>query len=78
MKDLTARELDVLRAVAEGLTTKEIAARLRLQERTVKWHLTRIFARLGAHNRAEAISIAYEAGVISRVPHLGFDGGHNT
>lgn len=73
-RHLTERQVDVLRAAAEGLTTKEIAARMQLRERTVKWHLTRIFARLGAQNRTEAVSIAYEVGAIASVRQEANDG----
>lgn len=61
---LTARERDVLRLVAEGRANKEIAAALGVTERTVKFHLTAIFQKLGAENRTEAVAVARERGVV--------------
>lgn len=52
--DLTARELEVLQLVASGLSNKRIALTLDVHEKTVKHHLTNIFAKLGATNRTEA------------------------
>jgi len=57
---LTARERDVLRLVAAGSSNKEIATKLRITERTVKFHVTSIFNKLGAENRARAVAIAAE------------------
>lgn len=59
---LTTQQLRVLRGAAAGHTTKQIAADLQLTERTVKWHMQRIFERLGASNRAEAVAIAIRQG----------------
>lgn len=56
--DVSSRELDVLRLVAEGMSNKEIAAHLGIVEGTVKAHLVHIFAKLGAVDRAQAITIA--------------------
>jgi DNA-binding NarL/FixJ family response regulator len=50
---LTVREAEVARAVADGLTNKEIAARIHLTERTVKAHLAAIFAKLGVRDRLQ-------------------------
>jgi DNA-binding NarL/FixJ family response regulator len=55
---LTAREAQVLRHVAEGLANKQIAHHLAISERTVKFHLTSIFQKLGAENRAQAVAVA--------------------
>jgi DNA-binding NarL/FixJ family response regulator len=61
---LSARELDVLRLVAGGASNLEIADTLHVTERTVKGHVGSIFAKLGTRDRAAAIVLAYEAGVI--------------
>ncbi|MGZ8853940.1 MAG: LuxR C-terminal-related transcriptional regulator [Thermoanaerobaculia bacterium] len=57
---LTNREREVLRLVASGNSNKEIAKKLRIAERTVKFHVTSIFTKLGAENRAQAVVIAAE------------------
>jgi len=57
---LTASEQRVLDALARGLTNKEIARELWLTEQTVKFHLTRIYRRLGVANRTEAVRCAYQ------------------
>ncbi|WP_028732203.1 response regulator [Rhizobium leguminosarum] len=51
---LTARELEVIGLVAEGLSNKHIGRRLNLQEKTIKHHMTEILSKLGASNRTEA------------------------
>lgn len=56
--DLSEREIDVLKLVAEGLTNTEIASRLWIAESTVRFHVSNIFSKLGARNRAEAVKIA--------------------
>jgi DNA-binding NarL/FixJ family response regulator len=61
---LSERELEVLRLVAGGSSNLEIAAALHVSERTVKGHIGSIFAKLGTRDRAAAIVLAYEAGVI--------------
>jgi DNA-binding NarL/FixJ family response regulator len=60
---LSARELDVLRLVATGMTNREIAARLVLSERTAENHVFRIYAKLGVRGRAEAIAFAIRQGL---------------
>ena len=59
---LTARQQEVLTLLKQGLPNKQIAARLGIQEVTVKLHLSKVFRKLGASNRTEAVRIAMEAG----------------
>jgi DNA-binding NarL/FixJ family response regulator len=61
---LTARERQVLRLVARGRSNKQIARDLSITERTVKFHMTSIFNKLGADNRAQAIAIAAQRGLL--------------
>jgi DNA-binding NarL/FixJ family response regulator len=61
---LSPREIDVLRLIAEGLDTEEIAARLNYSERTVKNVLSAVFTRLNLRNRAHAVAYAVRAGLI--------------
>ncbi len=63
---LSPRERDVLRLLADGNSNKEIAGALRVTERTVKFHVTSIFNKLGAENRAQAVTLAHQRGLISR------------
>jgi DNA-binding NarL/FixJ family response regulator len=62
--DLTEREIAVLRLVAAGLTTKEIAARLALSPRTVQAHLYRIFGKLDVTTRSAATRYALDHGLV--------------
>lgn len=61
---LTAREREILALLAEGLANRAIAERLGITERTVKFHVAEILARLGASNRAQAVAIAKARGVV--------------
>jgi DNA-binding NarL/FixJ family response regulator len=61
---LTERELEVLQLLAEGETNKGIAERLVITEKTVKTHVTHIYNKLGANNRAEAVAIAFARGLL--------------
>jgi len=55
---ITPRELEILGLVAEGLSNREIAARVFVSENTVKTHVSRVFDKLGARRRTEAVQIA--------------------
>jgi DNA-binding NarL/FixJ family response regulator len=61
---LTPRELEVLVLISEGLHNSEIAGRLFVTERTVKFHVSSILAKLGADNRTEAVAVAARRGLI--------------
>lgn len=62
---LTSREMQVLRGVAKGHTTKRLAFDLHLESPTVETHLRNIFKKLDAGNRGEAVSAALKLGLIS-------------
>ncbi|GAB6938629.1 response regulator [Isoptericola variabilis] len=64
LDDLTAREREVLVEVAGGLSNDEIAHALYLSESTVKTHVSRVMAKLGARDRAQLVVAAYEGGVV--------------
>lgn len=63
---LTAREIDVLNAVADGLSNADIGKRLVIAEATVKTHLLRIFAKLDVSDRTHAVVVALERGLLTR------------
>ena len=64
VEPLTPRELDVLRLMAEGLPNKTIAARLKISEHTVKFHVNTILGKLGVASRTEAVVRATRLGLI--------------
>lgn len=57
---LSAREVEVLRLVATGLTNAEVAGKLFLSSRTVEWYLSSIYRKLGLHSRTEATRFVVE------------------
>jgi DNA-binding NarL/FixJ family response regulator len=61
--ELSARETDVIRLIAEGLSNKEISARLNLSEKTVKNHISRIFSKLHIGARTQAAVHAIKSGI---------------
>jgi DNA-binding NarL/FixJ family response regulator len=62
---LTAREVEVLAAVARGLSNTEIADSLFMSPATAKTHVSRLLTKLGARDRAQLVMLAYEAGVVA-------------
>ncbi len=63
--DLSSRELEVLRKVASGLSDKEVARQLGISQKTVRSHLTRVYIKLRASNRVEAVVNALRSGLLS-------------
>lgn len=61
---LTAREIEILGMIAEGLGNKQVAARLGISDHTVKFHIASIFSKLGAGSRTEAVTIGLRQGLI--------------
>ena len=62
--NLTPREFDVLRLVSRGRTNKEMASAMFISEETVKSHMKSLFQKLGVHDRAEAVSVSLQRGLI--------------
>ena len=61
---MTRRELEILELIAEGLSNREIAERAFVSESTVKTHLSRVFEKLGAKRRTQAVQLGKEFGLI--------------
>jgi DNA-binding NarL/FixJ family response regulator len=61
---LTPRERAVLELVASGLTNRQVGEELYISEKTASVHLSRVMAKLGAGSRTEAVSLAYERGLL--------------
>jgi DNA-binding NarL/FixJ family response regulator len=64
LTDLTSRELEVLRLIAAGRSNGEMAGQLFLSEATVKTHVSRVLTKLGLRDRAQAVVVAYESGLV--------------
>jgi len=65
LSSLTPRELEVLKALGKGLSNAELAAQFQLSEATVKTHVARILSKLSLRDRAQAVVMAYETGLIT-------------
>jgi DNA-binding NarL/FixJ family response regulator len=65
LRQLTERELEVFRLLGRGSNNQEIARELWISESTVKTHVTRLFAKLNLRDRAQAVVLAYESGLVS-------------
>jgi DNA-binding NarL/FixJ family response regulator len=64
MAELTARELEVLKLVARGLSNHQIGESLFLSDATVKTHLAHVYAKLSVRDRVQAVVLAYETGLV--------------
>jgi two-component system, NarL family, response regulator LiaR len=62
---ITPRELEILELIAQGLSNREIAAKLFVSENTVKTHSSRVFDKLGAKRRTQAVQLGKESGLLA-------------
>jgi len=62
---LTAKEVEVLNMLSEGMSNKEISSYMNIRTSTVKWHIGNIFCKLNAKNRTHASNLAREHGLLS-------------
>ena len=70
LDDLSARERDVFRLIAQGLSNAQIGKELFISETTVKTHVTHILSKLGLHDRVQAVVLAYQTGIFDGDPRL--------
>nr|WP_306558169.1 response regulator transcription factor [Nostoc sp. 'Peltigera malacea cyanobiont' DB3992] len=63
--ELSERELDVLRLIAQGMSNLEISTTLSIGESTVKSHVNRILSKLGVNDRTQAVIVAFKRGIVS-------------
>ncbi len=63
LPELTEREEQILRLIADGLTNREISCNLSISESTVENHIHHIYAKLGISNRAQAVAQAFQVGI---------------
>jgi DNA-binding CsgD family transcriptional regulator len=63
-RGITRRELEILELIAQGMSNREIAGKLYVSENTVKTHSSRVFDKLGAHRRTQAVQLGKEFGLL--------------